>query len=537
MKILNLTQGSDEWLKARAKYRTASEASAMMGCGSVSRSELVRMKATGDEQEFSRWTKDVLFERGHDVEAAARPLVEAMIGEELFPITGTDDDDYLLASFDGVTMDGSIIWECKQWNADKAACVTLGEMPETDKWQVVQQLVVSGADYCVYTVTDGTSEKMEYLKVTLEDADRDALLAHWKQFDDDVAAYTPAEQTAEVVGRSPDQLPSLLIEVKGEVTASNLSAFKEHAMDVFRGINTDLQTDSHFADAEKAVKWCKEVEGKLDASKEHALAQTASIDELFRAIDSIKEEARSKRLELEKLVKSRKEHIRAEIIAEGRNALAEHVANINVSLKVPVQAPQADFAAAIKGKRTISSLRDAVDTLLAKAKIEASQSADLIRANLQVLSDDAGEFKHLFADYAQLVTRETDYVKAIISLRIAEHEEAEQKRLEAERARIREEEEQKARKAAEAERIAAEREAKRLEAADMKETTAVADEPKIPAPTTARSEPQRPNRPTDVEILQTLADCFRVHESKVLEWLMEVDTEALGSWVEEEFAA
>jgi predicted phage-related endonuclease len=45
-------------------------------------------------------------------------------------------------------------------------------------------------------------------------------------------------------------------------------------------------------------------EKRLALVKSQALAQTASIDELFRTIDALKEEMRSKRLTLDKLVKA-----------------------------------------------------------------------------------------------------------------------------------------------------------------------------------------------------------------------------------------
>ena len=48
MKELNLIQGSPEWLAARTKYFTASEANAMMGESKYqSRSALLKQKATG----------------------------------------------------------------------------------------------------------------------------------------------------------------------------------------------------------------------------------------------------------------------------------------------------------------------------------------------------------------------------------------------------------------------------------------------------------------------------------------------------------
>src|SRR5690606_11128724 len=140
MKILNLNQGSPEWLSARAKHFTASEASVMMGASRLmTRNDLLRAKATGAVHEVSDFTRDVIFERGHEVEALARPIAEKIIGESLYPVTATDDDGYLLASFDGITMLGDVCWEYKQWNKAKAETVRGGEVPVEDRWQIVQQ--------------------------------------------------------------------------------------------------------------------------------------------------------------------------------------------------------------------------------------------------------------------------------------------------------------------------------------------------------------------------------------------------------------
>lgn len=446
MKTLDLTQGSDEWNAARAHYHTASEAPVMMGASNkATRNDLLRMKATGSEQEFSRWVLEVLFERGHQVEEAARPIAEAIIGEDLYPTTGVDDDDYLLASFDGITLLEDVAWECKQWNEAKAAAVREGQIPEEDYYQVIQQLVVSGAEKALYMVTDGTEEGTVYTWKTLGKEDEKTLRAGWAQFDADLAAWQPEPEQQHVTGATPENLPALRIEVQGMVTESNIKQFRDHALAVFQGISTDLQDDQDFADAESTVKWCKDVESRLDAAKDHAQSQMESVDELFRAVDEIREQARQKRLELEKLVKQRKEAIRHEIITERKQALADHVQSLEGSLDgVRLPDTGADFAAAIKGKKTVKSLRDAADQELADAKLRANESAERIRANLSVFRREAEGVEHLFRDLSAIATKPADDFAATVKARIAEHREAEEKRLEAERERIRREEERKA---------------------------------------------------------------------------------------------
>ncbi|WP_439958258.1 hypothetical protein [Pseudomonas syringae] len=227
---------------------------------------------------------------------------------------------------------------------------------------------------------------------------------------------------------------------------------------MFSAINTDLQTDQHFADAEKTVKWCGDVEERLEAAKQHALNQTETIDALFRTIDEISEQARRKRLELDKLVKARKVAIREEIVLKAKEALRDHLDKINTSFGGKVRLPEiaADFAGAIKGKKNIASLRDAADSELARAKIEASQIGDGICANLDSLRTLAADHPFLFNDAQQIVLKNNDDLVALIKVRINEHKQAEEAKELAQRERIRAEETAKlaAAAAAEAERVA-----------------------------------------------------------------------------------
>lgn len=502
MKTLSLQQGSSEWHAARANYFTASEAPAMMGESKYkSRSQLLKEKATGTTEEVTE-AQQFLFNKGHAAEAAIRPHIEHELEDELFPATAVSDCDTYLASFDGITMDDSLIWEHKLYNAGLADKVRAGELEPHYYWQLEHQLLVSGAEKAIFTTSDGTPDacySVEYVSVPER---RAALVAGWQQFAQDLANYQPEVEQAEAVGHAPETLPALRIEVTGMVTASNLQQFRDHAVTVFRGINTKLKTDQHFADAEKTVKWCKEVEQRLSAAKDHALSQTQSIDELFRAIDDISEQARGKRLELEKLVKARKTQIRDEIRMAAAEAMTRHVDQINQSLGGEVRLPPipTDFAGAMKNKRTISSLRDAVDTELARAKIEANQVADKIRLNLETLRSETAGFETLFADAQQLAQKENDDLRAVITARISEHKAAEERKQAADREADREEANQVARECA--------------------EQSAVVRR----APPAAAEQ----GRPADAEIIGVLAQHYRVHESKVLEWLCDMDLQQAG---------
>ncbi|ERH60893.1 YqaJ viral recombinase family protein [Pseudomonas simiae] len=464
MKIHNVAQGSAEWLALRAQYRTASEAPAMMGASKYqTRTDLLAAKKTGVSPDVTP-SQQFIFDKGHATEAMARPLAEELIGEELYPIVATEGN--LLASMDGATMLGETLFEHKLWNESVVAQVKAGDLAPHYYWQLEQQLLVSGAERVIFVCSDGTPENfvhMEYRPVAGRAAQ---LIEGWKQFEADLVNFEIADAPSIVVGKAPDELPALRIELTGMVTASNLKVFEDSALAVIDSVKTTLSTDQDFADAKKAVKWCGDVEEAVSVAKKQALSQTQSIDELFSSLDRISAHARETRLKVDKLVKAQELLVKTNIKQTAELALADHIAAINKTLgKVTLPHVVSDFAGAMKNKRTIASLQDAVDTELARAKIDASQAADGIRLNLTSLAELAVDHAFLFSDVQQLVTKANDDLVTLIKFRISEHQKAEQAK-------------------ADAKRIAEEQEAQRL--------TAIKPEPvveKVAAPEPVRATP------------------------------------------------
>lgn len=456
MKIVNLIQGTPEWHAHRAAHFNASDAPAMMGCSPYkTRSQLVREFATGAAVEHDAATLQ-RFADGHRFEDLARPLAERILGEELFPVTGTHGK--FSASFDGLTLLEDTAFEHKSLNDDLRLAMHDGNdaLPLHYQVQMEHQAMVSGAERVLFMASKWAGDELveeRHCWYVPNPELRAKIVAGWAQFEADVAAYEPAAVAAPIAsGRAPDQLPALRIEVTGMVTASNLAEWKEQAIAVFQGISTELVSDQDFADAETTVKWCGNIEEQLKAAKQHALSQTESIDLLFRTIDDIAAEARAKRLDLEKLVKRRKDERRTEIGNAARRAVQQHVLAINETLgehAIPMPTTLvADIAEAMKGKRSFSSMQEAVDAVAANAKIDASQYADRIRANLAILAGHA-EHATLFADRVQLcATKAPEDLRNLVAARIAEHQQAEQARLDAERDKIREQEQAKAQEAA-----------------------------------------------------------------------------------------
>lgn len=448
MKTLTLQQGSSEWLAHRRTVRNASDAPAMMGASPyVSRADLVRQRATGIEREIDAPTQ-ARFDRGHEVEPALRALAEKIIGEDLYPVTGVADDGYMGASFDGVTLGEDIIFEAKQHNTEKRACMYRGEIPPADYWQVVQQFAVcASATQCLYLCGDGTEGNTAQLWIERAqvEADIPKLIAGWWQFDADVAAYQPEPaQAPAAVGRAPDALPALSVVARGMVEHSNHLEFRVQALAAIAAVNRDLQTDDDFATAELTVKAFKAGEDMLEATRAQILGQMADVNEVMRTIDDVQAELRRVRLDLDKLVTREKESRKTEIVQAGVEAVRAHYTTINATLGAhALQQPStltSFIGSAIKGKRTIATMRDAVDAAVAQLKIDASQVAERVRGCVAVLAEFA-DHAPLFADHVQLcAVKQPDDLRNLARARVAEHEQREAERLERERERIRREE-------------------------------------------------------------------------------------------------
>ena len=534
-KIVSVVQGSEEWLSLRAARNTASEAPAMKGVSKYqSRNDLLKQKATGLVPEIDSHTQRI-FDDGHKAEAAARPIAETEIDDELFPVVLDDAEGGFLASMDGLTMCRKIGWEHKSFNASLAAQIDAGQLDEHYLVQLDQQFALSGAERILFTASDGTDANCKHLWIERDESRFADVEAGWAQFEKDLAEYIPAEaEEPKAEGKAPESLPALVVRASGMVEASNLKEFEAIARATLAGINTDLQTDNDFADAEKAVKFCTDVEKRLDGARENVLGQMQTVDEVVRSIDAIKEETRQIRLKLSKAVKDQKESRKLEILQTAKQDYDTFQRGLDVGQYMPLLMP--DFAGAMKGKRTISSLKDACDDLTAQSKIEANELAAVIRGNLAHAKEEAADYKFLFSDIRQICDKPADDFAAIVKSRIADHKQAEHDRLEAERATIRAEEESKAKREAEAiaQKEAAERQCKAEMAAEKDANLAVEAEAKShkvaqsQGPTAARqqkapvSKGAHPERPSTAEIISVLASHYGVDTGVVALWIHEL---------------
>lgn len=577
MKTVNLIQGSPEWHAHRANHFNASDAPAMMGVSKyTSRTELLRLRAGGEAAEIGSF-QQALFDRGHAAEAAIRPHIEKLIEDDLYPATGASEvHPKLSASFDGITMDESAVFEHKLYNVELAARINSGEELEPHYyWQLEQQLLISGAKHAIFVCSDGTPENMAYCTYTPVAGRREQLIAGWDQFEKDLATYVHEAPAVEAVAEAIMSLPSVSVVVNGGLTiVSNLAVFGERLKGFIENLNPNPSDDQAFANAENEIKVLKKAEDALDAAEASALAQVACVDELRNLKAMLYDMARNTRLAREKLVKARKDQVRIEIQQAAVKAIGDHVAGINTRLGKPYMPSIAfDVGNAMKGKKTVTSLKEAAANEVTRFKIEADRIAKIIEANLATLREKAAKHTFLFSDTGSLVLKDPEAVAAIVDQRISAHEVAEAAKAEAAaeaaRERIRNEERAKAQADIEAktkkDREEAEANARRAveeaNAAERARTAAARAEemgrnagetlaemeegplpsvvPSIiddqvreieqaPTPITKPRVKLDPKRPTDVEILNAISLTFNVSVEVAARWLLTMNAAELA---------
>jgi putative phage-type endonuclease len=450
----NIDQGSESWHQFRAwPNKNASDAPAMMNASPYkTRAQLLREKATGITPEVDAATQR-RFDDGHRFEALARALAEEIVGDDLYPIVASNNNGYS-ASFDGITMSEDVAFEHKSLNSELRGIMSEGcsglDLPTHYQVQMEQQCLVANCDKVLFMASkwDDNDQLIEehhcWYFPNLEL--REKILFAWKQFDKDVAAYEHVEHPEKPQAEATESFLVPFVQVKGELAiVSNLDSFGQQLRSFVDNMSKDPQDDQDFANLESAVKKLKEAEDALEKTESYALAQFADVNTMRRTVVELKELARSHRLTSEKLVKSQKELIKMRILEGGKKRFDEHVIGLQKEIiGVTLQIQQPDFAGAMKNKRTIASLHDAVDTCLANAKIDSDAVAKVVRGNMAYLDSVASGFRFLFNDLQTIAAKQPEDFAALVDNRVAQHKKAEQEKLEAERKRIQEEEQRKA---------------------------------------------------------------------------------------------
>jgi predicted phage-related endonuclease len=455
-KIIDAPQGSEAWLQARKDCNTASEAPAALGVSKYqARDELLSQKKTGLTKEVDAATQR-LFDRGHETEALARVIAEEIIGEELYPITVKREVDGmpLLASMDGLTMIGDIGFEHKLVSQDLIDQIKAQSLEPHYTVQMDQQILVTGAQKILFMASDGTKENCHWMWYESTQAKQAGLIASWKQFERDLAAYVPPVQVEKVVAETVEALPVPSVVVKGELVSCNLGDITPHFDNYLANINTTLATDQDFANAEADAKNCRESAKKLDAVTEAIIAQMGDVNRAITILGEYSQKLNKMGLQLEKAVKDQKESVKTQAIMKAQAAWQDYISAMQdecepVALRQHLTSP--DFAGSIKGIKTIASMHSRINDALAAGKAQAKQFADDVRTKIELINTSITGYEHLF-NVSSLAVKDLDFIK----LNIQSVKDAEDKRKADHEAEIQEKAEADARAKIEAEQRAKE---------------------------------------------------------------------------------
>jgi len=457
--VLNLQQGTPEWLKARADSDgTASEAPAMFGKSKYqTRTELLAQRKTGLAKEVDAHTQ-AIFNKGHEAEAKARLIAEEIIGEELSPTTYMIEVAglKLMASLDGITFDDSVIWEHKLWNESLAENVRNKTLDEHYTIQLDQELLASGATKCLFMVSDGTRDKCVSMWYETTGEKISELVEGWKQFKTDLADHVPSIKVEKVEAETIKALPVPSVVVRGEITASNLTEITPQFDTYLESIKTELSTDQDFADAEANAKNCREMAKRIEALQENIIGQMVTVNEANGILENYKKAFNAIGLRLEKAVKEQKEMLKTQAIMKAKIEYADFVTELNKGIAVQLSQKLAcpDFATEIKGVKTLETMQSRINSALANGKVEATTLANDVKSKLAYINEAIKGYEHL-VNVNAIVFGDIDYIKLHIQsvkdaedVRKAKHEAAIKEQAEAD-ARAKIEAEAKAKEAAE----------------------------------------------------------------------------------------
>lgn len=395
MKILDVQQGSNSWLALRASKFTASEAPAMMGCGWISRDQLLYQKKTGIEPEISE-SQQRLFDKGHETEALARAIIEEMIGQPLYPVTALSDEyPNLLASMDGITLDEEVIFEHKLFSESLAEQVRTHDLEPKYYWQLEQQLLVAQAKYVIFVVSDSTKKNMLHLAYTSVPERREQLIAGWQQFEKDLAVYViPA---APVIAASVDQVPMLVVQSNGFTLTTNLDqiqAWHQLIKDKFAG---ELDTDQDFADRESLIKAIKKAEPIIEQAYQQVIGASGNVSLILNALQDMKGSLRRLRLDGEKLITAKKDQIKQGILSTYATEVEQHLLAGNKKLSellgatviIPIEKMEITNAliTETKGKRTLESFKSAASSVTAQLKVATNLFIMKANENIALFKD------------------------------------------------------------------------------------------------------------------------------------------------------
>lgn len=184
---MEILPNTPEWLEARKKYITATDAPIIMGDSPWSTPYKLWMQKL-DLEDPTPVTKRM--RDGAMSEERARLLFEKETGLLVFPkFVVSKKHSWMAASLDGITLDGSVFVEIKAPGKQDHECALRGEIPKKYFPQVQHQLATTDLKEAYYFSYTSTSTAL--LTVPRDDKYIQELISKEKEFYDRIVNFDP----------------------------------------------------------------------------------------------------------------------------------------------------------------------------------------------------------------------------------------------------------------------------------------------------------------------------------------------------------
>lgn len=143
-----MIQGSEEWLEWRSDKITATASCAVMGVsGWQTLDQLYQEKVGLSQPQLKNWA----MQRGLEMEPAARKAFKVFIDDDVFPeLRVHPSTPWMVASLDGVNLDGSVVVEIKCPGKKDHDTALSGKVPAKYYPQLQHQMIVCDVQYMWY---------------------------------------------------------------------------------------------------------------------------------------------------------------------------------------------------------------------------------------------------------------------------------------------------------------------------------------------------------------------------------------------------
>lgn len=154
MKILDIEQGTSEWLDLRAEKITATDAAIIMGLSPFCSPYRRFCQKLGLE---APQPITPAMERGMRLEEAARQKFKEYTNLDMQPaVIESANNPWMMASLDGLDASKRFQLEIKCPNAETHEMAKMGKVPKYYEAQIQHQLAVTGLEWSYYFTFDGT---------------------------------------------------------------------------------------------------------------------------------------------------------------------------------------------------------------------------------------------------------------------------------------------------------------------------------------------------------------------------------------------